>query len=81
MGLLQKPQLNVDGNSRNERRGNFSNHMFWLHQLINHLQNLQSEDLTYNTSWRKCKEVKEVSKEVAEKAFELVIPFLEEWRE
>ena len=43
--------------------------------------NYEGEDLTYDTSWRKCQEVKEVSTKVAEKAFELVIPFLEEWKE
>ena len=43
--------------------------------------NNEGEDLTYNTSWRKCQEVKEVSTKVAEKAFELVIPFSEEWKE
>ena len=43
--------------------------------------NYEGEDLTYNTSWRKCQEVKEVSTKAAEKAFELVIPFLEEWKE
>ena len=32
----------------------------------------------YNTSWRKSKEVKEVLMKVADKAFELVILFLEE---
>ena len=41
----------------------------------------EGEDLTYNTSWRKCQEVKEVSTKVAEtKAFELVIPFFKEWK-
>ena len=65
--------------------------MFWLHQLINHLLNLltfrqtggnyEGEDITYNTSGRKCQEVKEVLMNVVEKAFELVIPFFEEWKE
>ena len=41
----------------------------------------EGEDVIFNTSWRKCQEVKEVSTKVAEKAFELVIPFLEEWKE
>ena len=40
--------------------------------------NYEGEHLTYNTSSRKCQEVKEVSTKVGEKAFELVIPFLEE---
>ena len=43
--------------------------------------NYEGENLTYNTSWRKCQEVKQVSTKVAEKAFELVILFLEEWKE
>ena len=43
--------------------------------------NYEGEDLTYNMSQRKCKEVKEVSMKVAEKTFELVIQFLEEWKE
>ena len=43
--------------------------------------NYEGEDLTYNTSWRKCQEVKQVSTKVAEKTFELVISFLEEWKE
>ena len=43
--------------------------------------NYEGEDLTNNKSWRKCQEVKEVSTKVAEKAFELVIPFLEERKE
>ena len=43
--------------------------------------NYEGEDLTYNTSWRKLQEVKEVSTKVVEKPFELVIPFLEEWKE
>ena len=43
--------------------------------------NYEREDLTYNTSWRKCQEVKEVSTKIAKKAFELVIPSLEEWKE
>ena len=41
----------------------------------------EGEILIYNTSWRKCQEVKQVSMKVVEKAFELVIPFLEEWKE
>ena len=40
----------------------------------------EGEDLAHNTSWRKVQEVEEVSTNV-EKAFELVIPFLEEWKE
>ena len=43
--------------------------------------NYEGEDITYSTSWRKLLEVKEVTTKVAEKAFELVIPFLEEWKE
>ena len=43
--------------------------------------NYEGEHITYNTSWRKLQEVKEVTRKVAEKAFELVIPFLEEWKE
>ena len=42
--------------------------------------NYEGEDLTYNTSWRKLQEVKEVSTKVVEKDFELVTPFLEEWK-
>ena len=42
--------------------------------------NYEGEVLAYNTSWRKCQEVKEVSTKAAEKAFESVIPFLEEGR-
>ena len=43
--------------------------------------NYEGEDITYNTCWRKLQEVKQVTRKVAEKAFELVIPFLEEWNE
>ena len=43
--------------------------------------NYEGEDITYNTSWRKLQEVKEATRKVAEKAFELVITFLEEWKE
>ena len=43
--------------------------------------NCGGEDLTSNTSWRKCQDVKKVSTKFAETAFELVIPFLEEWKE
>ena len=43
--------------------------------------NYEAEDLRYNTTWRKLKEVKEVSTKVAEKSFELLIPFLEEWKD
>ena len=44
-------------------------------------RNYEGEDLTYNSSWRKCQEVKQASTKDAEKAFELVILFLEEWKE
>ena len=40
--------------------------------------NYEGEDLTYNMSWRKCQEVKEVSMKVVERAFGLVILFMEE---
>ena len=43
--------------------------------------NYEGEDITYNMSWRKLQEVKAVSKKVARKASELVIPFLEGWKE
>ena len=43
--------------------------------------NYEGEDISYNISWRKLQEVKEVTRKVAEKASELVIPFLEEWKE
>ena len=43
--------------------------------------NFEGEDITQNTSWRKLQEVKEVTRKVAEKALELVILFLEEWKE
>ena len=43
--------------------------------------NYQGEGITYNMSWRKLQEVEAVSKKVARKAFELVIPFLEDWKE
>ena len=32
------------------------------------------------TSWRKLQEVMEVTRKVVERAFELVIPFLDEWK-
>ena len=34
--------------------------------------NYEGEDITHNTSWRKCQEVKEVSTKVVEKAFEFM---------
>ena len=43
--------------------------------------NYEGEDITYNMSWRKLQEAKAVSKKVARKAFELVIPFLEDWKD
>ena len=43
--------------------------------------NYEEEDISYNTSWRKLHEVKEVTRKVVEKAFESAIPFLEEWNE
>ena len=43
--------------------------------------NYEREDITYNASWSKLQEVKAVSKQVAKKAFELVIPFFEDWKD
>ena len=43
--------------------------------------NCEGEDITYIMSWIKLQEVKAVSKKVARKALELVIPFLEDWKE
>ena len=43
--------------------------------------NSEGEDITYNMSWRELQEVKEITRKVVEKAFELVIPFLEESKE
>ena len=41
----------------------------------------EGEDITYKTPWRKLQEVKEVTRKVVEKAFEIVILLLEEWKE
>ena len=43
--------------------------------------NCEGEDITYIMSWRKLQEVKAVSNKVARRALELVIPFLEDWKE
>ena len=43
--------------------------------------NYEGEDITHNTSSRKLQEAKAVSKKVARKAFELVILFLEDWKD
>ena len=43
--------------------------------------NCEGEDITYIMSWRKLQDVRAVSKKVARKALELVIPFLEDWKE
>ena len=43
--------------------------------------NYEGEHVTYNMSWRKLQEVKAVSNKVARKVFELVIPFMEGWKE
>ena len=40
--------------------------------------NNEGEDISYNTLWRKLQEVEEVTRKVVEKAFKLLIPFLEE---
>ena len=42
---------------------------------------MKEEDLTHNTSWRKCQEVKEVLTKAVEKAFEFMNSSLEEWKE
>ena len=44
-------------------------------------RNYEGVDITYNMSWRKLQEVKEATRKVVEEAFELAIPFLEEWKE
>ena len=39
------------------------------------------EMTSHHTSWRKLQEVKEATRKVAEQAFELVIAFLDEWKD
>ena len=76
---------------KKRRKGQF--HQSYLLALLTHHSvpklanikimagNYEGEDITYNLSWRKLQEVKAVSKKVARKAFELVIPFMEDWKE
>ena len=66
-----------------------NNHMFLLHQHINqHLDQLtfklqlyEGEDLNYNMAYHKVREVNQLEMMVAAKSFELLIPFLEEWKD
>ena len=44
-------------------------------------ENYEAEDLNYNTAYQKVQEVNQVETMVAAKSFELLIPFLEEWKD
>ena len=45
------------------------------------MENYEGEDLNYNTAYQKVQEVNQVIMMVAAKSFELLIPFLEEWKD